>query len=380
VGISHGEIISGPIGAKDRMDFTVIGDVVNLASRIEKLSKLGKHTKIVFSNHVETLVRSLLKYEEISIEKIAGKQEEVHVYELIGVMDLSHLIKNIMGEDVDLKRRSVEILGQSRNLEALPHVIRLMDDREETVRLQAAVALSKLAPLNDSDALEAVFNALHYEKSLKVLATLVAVAGKVCSTDRILELAPFLESPHERIVANTIEAMGQVRSPRCIDSILPKLNSRNNRIKANAAMSLFAAGQLEVIHTLKPMLMHSDPLMRSSAAFAIGELTLIAAQEALAKRWTQNSQEVRQFLAELQECVPALVSMLRDPEAVVKRQAVIALGKIKDKSAVLPMIDMIQPALGTNTELHELIRDVTQALRSIGAHKLVREVIARLSS
>ena len=38
-----------------------------------------------------------------------------------------------------------------------------------------------------------------------------------------------------------------------------------------------------------------------------------------------------------------LVAALRDPEPMVRRQAVIALGKIKDKSAVLPMIDMLDP-------------------------------------
>ncbi|MCM2279756.1 MAG: HEAT repeat domain-containing protein [Oligoflexia bacterium] len=375
VGITHGEIISGPIGAKDRMDFTVIGDVVNLANRIEKLSKTGTHTKIVFSNHVEEKIRGLLEYVEHSKERVRGKQEDVTVYELVGIRDLDVLVAHLRGPDLSLRRRSVELLGQSRNPEALPYLLECLRDADEGTRLCAVTAVGKLASPNDPRAVDALLSCLKSEKSEKVLSSLIAAAGRICSSERILEIVPYLDSPNERIVANAIEALAQARDPRCSDLILPKLNSRNNRIKANAAMALFAAGHVEVIDTLKPMLMHSDHLMRSSAAFAIGELTLIAEYSSLLRRWRHHDEMMKMFLAELQECVPMLVALLKDNEPIVRRQAVIALGKIKDKSAVLPIIEMVD--LERNPK--DLSRDIREALRSIGSHKLVREVIERLT-
>ena len=87
------------------------------------------------------------------------------------------------------------------------------------------------------------------------------------------------------------------------------------------------------------MLMHSNPLMRSSAAFAIGELTKLSKRDVLMDDWKKLSPDVKQFLAELQETVPMLVSLLKDSDLSVKRQAIIALGKIKDRSAVLPILN-----------------------------------------
>jgi class 3 adenylate cyclase len=380
VGITHGEIISGPIGSKDRMDFTVIGDVVNMASRIEKLSKRGRHTKIVFSNHVEEKVRGLLEYEEMESEKVRGKEEIVRTFELIGVRDIQFLVQNLKGQDLGLRRRSVELLGQSRNAGALPWVTGALHDADELTRLQAVIAVSKLAPGDDEKAFDSLLVHLKGERSDKVVSALVSCIGKLSNDsriDRMIEvLRPLLNSPNERIVANAVEAMGQVRNPRCTDLILPKLSSRNNRVKANAAMAIFAAGHIEVIDTLKPMLMHSEGLMRSSAAFAIGELTVIAEQDHLITHWKERTQTLKFFLAELQECVPMLVALLRDGDPMVRRQSIIALGKIKDKSAVLPIIGMLEPG----QDSRELIQDISQALRSIGSHKLVREVIARLST
>lgn len=124
------------------------------------------------------------------------------------------------------------------------------------------------------------------------------------------------------------------------------------------------------------MLLHSEALMRSSAAFVLGELTLLAESEKLLIEIKKQSYpEIRSLLAEIQESVPMLVALLRDPDPMVKRQAVIALGKIKDKSSVLAIIDTIDPKLDSK----ELVRDMVQALRSIGSHKMVREVLSRFT-
>jgi HEAT repeat protein len=237
------------------------------------------------------------------------------------------------------------------------------------------LAIVKLAERDDREVVDALLGRIRTETSDKVISALVSVLGRLCTNEQIFELAPFLKSSNEWIVANAVESMGQIRHPRSSDLILPMLSSRNNRVKANAAMALFAAGRVEVIDTLKPMLMYSDPLMRSSAAFAIGELSMIAQKDQLVENWRRSAHGVKVFLGELQECVPMLVSLLKDPEPMVKRQAIIALGKIKDKSAVLPIIDNID----LERDSKELLRDVGQALRAIGSHKLVREILSKLS-
>lgn len=375
VGITHGEIISGPIGAKDRMDFTVIGDVVNLANRIEKLSKLGKHTRIVFSHQVEEKVRGLLSYELLSTERIRGKEEEVKVYELVRIQDLEILFDNLKSNDQALRLRSLDLLGQSRNSAAIPPLIAALKDRDERIRLASVGALKMLAVENDAGVLDALFALAKRDPSMKVVSAAIAGIGKLCTTDRVLELAHLLKSSDERIVANAVEAIGQARDPKGTDLILDQLASVHNRVKANAAMALFAAGHVEVIDTLKPMLMHSNALMRSSAAFAIGELTVLAHKERVIEEWKRKGSEAKRFLGELQECVPMLVTLLRDPEPAVKRQAVIALGKIRDKTAVLPLIDNID----LEKDNKDMIRDIGQALHAIGSHKLVREVLDQLT-
>lgn len=86
MGMNSGPMIAGNIGGKDRFDYTVIGDAVNLASRLEGANKMYG-TSIMISEYTYELVKDLVYARELDFLRVKGKTKPVRVYELLAKRD-----------------------------------------------------------------------------------------------------------------------------------------------------------------------------------------------------------------------------------------------------------------------------------------------------
>jgi adenylate cyclase len=82
VGLNTDMVVSGNIGSAKRMDYTIIGDGVNLASRLESACKLYS-AQILLSEHTVARLRGIYRVRNIDQVIVKGKSEPVSVYEVL---------------------------------------------------------------------------------------------------------------------------------------------------------------------------------------------------------------------------------------------------------------------------------------------------------
>lgn len=84
MGINTGDVILGNIGSKHKMDYTVIGDNVNLAARLYANAKGGQ---ILISQSTYEEVKHILEVNKLEPIMVRGKSQPVDIYEITGIKE-----------------------------------------------------------------------------------------------------------------------------------------------------------------------------------------------------------------------------------------------------------------------------------------------------
>jgi class 3 adenylate cyclase len=84
VGIATGFCTVGNFGSEDRLDYTVIGNPVNLAARLQSRAELGG---ILIGAETEALVRDEVMAEEQETLELKGIPRPVRTYKVVGIHD-----------------------------------------------------------------------------------------------------------------------------------------------------------------------------------------------------------------------------------------------------------------------------------------------------
>jgi len=89
IGINTGQAIIGNMGSSKRFDYTIMGDSVNLASRLEGLTK-QYGVPIIVSNYVKNQVNDKFIFRYLDKVIVKGKKEVIKIYELISLSPIDN--------------------------------------------------------------------------------------------------------------------------------------------------------------------------------------------------------------------------------------------------------------------------------------------------
>ena len=319
----------------------------------------------------------------------------------------SLFIAPLKEEDGLVRRRTVEVLGQLKDVRAVESLIAALQDNDEEVRKQAAQVLGQLkdvraveplitflrekawswdeearkqavqalGELNDTRAVEPLIALLNKEgESETVKWSAADVLGKLKDARAVEPLIPWLreyKSEYGLKCMHAMDALGELNDARAVEPLIATLRVKDEQIWKRAIQTLRKINDVRAVEPLIAALGDENEKVRIGARAALGQLKDARAVESLIAALQDQNKDRREMAAgalgqfnDLRAVEP-LIAALQDGNNYVREMAAGALGQLKDVRAVEPLIAALQDQ---NNKVRE---KAAEALRQIGTLEAV---------